>query len=444
MFSKVDLKEGFLQVELDEESSHLTVFQTPWRRYRFQRMPFGFTPAPEIFQMKLDQNLEGLKGVFKIADDILITGQGETKREADEDHDRNLKSLLDRCRGRNIKLNKKKFTFKCDDVQFIGHRLTKEGLKPDPAKVKAILSMKKPDDIAAVQRLMGMVKYLSKFLGDLSQICEPIRRLTHKDEPWVWTKEQDAAFDKIKEAVSFAPVLKYFDSSKPTEGSGDASSQGLGFVLTQEDHPATYASRALTQAEQCYSQIEKELLAQVFGLEHNHQYVYGKKVILYTDHKPLVSISSKPLAAAPKRFLLRLQQYDAEIRYRPGREMYLADTLSRAYLSQSLTDPQRSETEEEVESIHAVDYLAISEQQLSEIKQETAKDPTLQTLKNVILRGWPENSCSVPKEVSVYFNVRDELAVQDGIIFKGQRCVIPKTLRHRYLVQGSSAKRLID
>ena len=319
-------------------------------------------------------------------------------------------------------------------MQFIGHRLTKEGLKPDPVKVKAILSMKKPDDVAAVQRLMGMVKYLSKFLSDLSQICEPIRRLTHKDVPWFWTKEQDVAFDKIKEAVTTAPVLKYFDSSKPTEGSGDASSQGLGFVLTQEDHPVTYASRALTQAEQRYSQIEKELLAQVFGLEHNHQYVYGRRVILYTDHKPLVSISSKPLASAPKRLqrlLLRLQQYDAEIRYRPGREMYLADTLSRAYLSLSPTDTQRSETEKEVESIHAVDYLAISEQQLSEIKQETAKDPTLQTLKNVILRGWPENSSSVPKEVSEYFNVRDELAVQDGIIFKGQRCVIPKTLRQK-------------
>ena len=143
VFSKVDLKQGFLQVELDEESSKLTVFQTPWSRYRFHRMPFGITPAPEIFQMKLDQNLEGLKGVFKITGDILITGQGETEREADEDHDRNLKSLLDRCGERNIKLNKKKFTFKCDDVQFIGHRQTREGLKPDPAKVKAILIVRR-------------------------------------------------------------------------------------------------------------------------------------------------------------------------------------------------------------------------------------------------------------------------------------------------------------
>ena len=130
--------------------------------------------------MKLDQNLEGLKGVFKLADDKLITGQGEIEREADEEHDRNLKSLLDLCREQNIKLNKKKFTFKCNHVQFISHRLIKESLKPDPAKLRAILNMKKPDDVAAVQRLMAMVKYLSKFLSDLSQICEPIRHLTQR------------------------------------------------------------------------------------------------------------------------------------------------------------------------------------------------------------------------------------------------------------------------
>jgi len=157
---------------------------------------------------------------------------------------------MDWCSKRNIKLNMKKFTFKCDAVQVIGHCLTKEGLKPDPVEVKAILRIKKPDNAAAVHRLMGMVKYLSKLLGDLLwtyQASHP------KDVPWFWTQEQDVAFDKIKEAVTSAPVLKYFDSSKPSEGSGDASSQKLGFVLTQEDHPVTYASRAPIQAEQCYS-----------------------------------------------------------------------------------------------------------------------------------------------------------------------------------------------
>ena len=142
--------------------------------------------------------------------------------------------FLDRRRERNIKLNTKKFIFTCDVVQFIGYRLTKECLKPDPAKVKAIVSMKKPNDVAAVQRLMGMVKYLSEFLGDLSQISEHIRRLTHK----FWTKEQTVAFDEIKEAVTSVPVLKYvIVSSKTTEGSVDASSQGICFVFTRAGRP---------------------------------------------------------------------------------------------------------------------------------------------------------------------------------------------------------------
>ena len=124
---------------------------------------------------------------------------------------------------KETKLNKRKFTFKCEDVQFIGHHLTKDGLKPDPAKVKAILNMMKPNDVAAVQRMIGMVKYLQKFLGDLSQICELILCLTHKDVPWNWTTEQDEAFERIKKAVTSAPVLMCFNTCKPTEGSGDAS-----------------------------------------------------------------------------------------------------------------------------------------------------------------------------------------------------------------------------
>ncbi|KXJ06970.1 Transposon Tf2-6 polyprotein [Exaiptasia diaphana] len=329
---------------------------------------------PELSQAKLDQNLEGLNGVFKIADDILITGQGTDDESANRDHDKNLKNLLERCRKKNIKLNKAKFEFKCDEVTFIGHRLTKEGLKPDPNKINAILNMKRPEDVAAVQRLLGMTKYLSKFLKDLSQMSEPLRRLTHKDVQFVWTKEHEQSFNDIKKAISSAPILKYFDSSKTTEGSGDASQKGRGFVLTQDYHPITYAT-----------------------------------------------------PKRPQRLLLRLQNYDLDIKFRPGDQMYLADTLSSAYLDTS-TDTL-SETEKEVESIHAVDYLAISEPQLKEIKSETAKDSTLQLLKNTILQGWPDDRVSVPETVKPYFNFRDELAVHDGIVFKGTRCVVPISLR---------------
>ena len=125
--------------------------------------------------------------------------------------------------------------------------------------------------------------------------------------------------------------------------------------------------------------------------------------------------------------LLRLQQYDVEIRYKPGPEMYLADTLSRAYLPTTA----RSPAEEETERIHAVDFLPISEPQLAEIQRETAADSVLQSLIQVILQGWPDQKEALPSELHPYFTVRDELTAQDGILFKGLRCVIPTSLRHK-------------
>ena len=183
-----------------------------------------------------------------------------------------------------------------------------------------------------------MVKYLAKFLPRLSEVCESLRSLTHKDAPWEWGETHDKALQDIQRAICEAPVLKYFDHKAATEGQGDASSKGLGFVLMQEGRPVSYASRALTPAEQNYSQIEKELLAQVFGVDHHHTYIYGREITLWTDHKPLVSIISKPLASAPKRLqrlLLRLQSYDVRMCHKPGKEMVLADTLSRACLPAS-------------------------------------------------------------------------------------------------------------
>eukprot|EP00795_Rhopilema_esculentum_P013641 gene13641-4539_t len=149
-------------------------------------------------------------------------------------------ALLKRCQQQNIKLNKDKFKFKCDEVSFIGHTLTQNGLKIDPAKVEAITKMRKPKDVAGVQRFIGMVKYLAKFLPRLSEVCEPLRSLTHKDAPWVWGKDHDKSFADIQKAICEAPVLKYFDHKAATEGQADASSKGLGFVLMQEGRPRSW------------------------------------------------------------------------------------------------------------------------------------------------------------------------------------------------------------
>ena len=136
--------------------------------------------------------------------------------------------------------------------------------------------METPTEVQSVQRLIGMVKYLSKFLSNLSELCQPLCKLTHKGVEWQWTQEQEDAFQSLKTAVTQAPVLEYFNPQAQTEGQGDASQNGPGFFLMQEGQPVTYASCTFTPAEQRYSQIEKELLVQVFGLEHNHHYTFGR------------------------------------------------------------------------------------------------------------------------------------------------------------------------
>ena len=249
--------------------------------------------------------------MYAVADDAIVTGRGETYEEAVKNHDMNMLALLKHCQQKNLKLSKEKSRFKCEEVSFIGHTLTQNGLKIDPAKVDAITKMNKPKDVAGVQRFIGMVKYLAKFLPRLSEVSEPLRNLTHKNAPWVWGKDHDKSFADIQKAICEAPILNYFDHKAATEGQADASSKGLGFGLMQEGRPVSYARRALIPAEQNYSQIEKELLAQVFEVEHHHTYIYGREITLLTDHKPLVSIVSKRL----QRLLLRLQSYDVKICY---------------------------------------------------------------------------------------------------------------------------------
>ena len=165
VFSKVDCSSGYWHCELDEESSLLTTFITPFGRFRYLRLPFGLNVSSEIFQRKLHQAIERLPGVECITDDLLIHGVDEAE------HDRHLRGLLDRCVRKNISLSRKKCLFRVPEVEFVGHLLTREGLKPDPKKVEAVVNMPKPTDALGIQRLQGTVGYLGKFLPNLSASC---------------------------------------------------------------------------------------------------------------------------------------------------------------------------------------------------------------------------------------------------------------------------------
>ena len=248
--------------------------------------------------------------------------------------------------------------------------------------------------------------------------------------------EQEAAFQAVKELISKAPVLTYFKSEEPLVVQCDSSQYGLGAALLQNGKPIDFRSRSLTDAEQRYAQIEKELLAVVFAMERFNDYTFGRFTTVVSDHKPLASIVSKPLNQAPRRLqrmLIRLQRYNYRIVYKPGAEMYIADTLSRACL------PEQGNDHMEFTTVHAVQELAVPSERLEEIQTHCKEDPVIKTLKKAIMEGWPESRRALPKELTPYYNYRDELTTNGHLVFKGEKLVIPKSLQKAMLKRIHSA-----
>lgn len=319
----------------------------------------------------------------------------------------------------------------------MGHVVSSEGLKPDPTKIDAVLKMEPPSDKAAVERLRGTANYLARFVPRLSDVMRPINALTRDDAEWSWDSVYDKAFEELKKLLTQAPVLAYFDPAKQLSIQCDASGEGLGAALLQDGQPLAYASRSLSDTETRYATIEKEMLAVVYAPEKWHQFTYGRHVIVFSDHQPLASITRKPLDKAPRRLqgmLVRALNYDIEVKYQRGKEMYLADTLSRAYLPRA-----NHEGQEEFETINAVNYVAMTEKKIQEVRRHTNEDPVLQLVKAIIQQGWPEDKSTLSPVVTPYFSFRDELSVADGLIFRGERLVheIRNQKGHSYRSLGS-------
>ena len=289
-----------------------------------------------------------------------------------------------------------------------------------------------------------MTNYCSRFVLDHATKTEPLRKLTHKDQPWCWTKEHDHAvmISQLKEALVSAPVTACFDSEEDTEISVDASPVGLAAILSQVDprtgdsHVNTYASRSLTETEQRYSQTESEAFAVVWACEHLHLYIYGKPVTVYTDHKPLASIYGNPSSKPPARIeklALRLQPYQITIKYRRG-EVNPADYLSLTQPSMGAETSRQQKVAEEY-----VSYLATSSTpkalKTQEIETATQDDATLQAVAEAIVKGSWHHEIRRPCVDSVEFclleRVKDELSVSasGNLILRGTRIVVPKSLQ---------------
>ena len=327
----------------------------------------------------------------------------------------------------------------------MGHVISTRGLAPYPDKVEAIVNMPTPNDVQGVQRVLGMVNYLAKFAPNLSTICEPLRRLMDKDVEYDWQARHDKAFSEMKQLIARAPILQFYDVAKEVTIECDSSSVGLGAVLLQEGRPVAYASRALSKTEQNYAQIEKECLAIVYACERMYQYILGRDVRILSDHKPLMTIFRKPMLSSPRRLQrmrLRLQKYSLRVEYQPGPQMYISDTLSRAALPDN--NPQADTSghvvfQQSLEDDDSSQDLFVTDQRLQQIRAETSRDETLQTLQSVIISGWPNDKFNTPSCVREYWPYRDEMTAENGLVFRATRIIIPTVMRKDMLTRAHAA-----
>lgn len=434
VFSKLDAVTGFHQLELDSESSKLTCFMTPLGRFRYKRLCFGISSAPEIFQREMSKVLEGVEGVVVLMDDILCYGQDM------QSHDRALQTALQRIRESGLKLNKDKCIFRQSSVVYFGHSVSEKGIQPDPHRIKAIRELKPPTNVTELRRFLGMVNFVGRYLPNLSTLSEPILGLLKSDTTWIWDAIQQRAYDRILDTLSSAESLAFYDPTKPTVVSADASSFGLGGALWQwhdtELRVVAYCSRTLTPAERKYAQIEKELLASTWACEKFTRYLVGlDQFELQTDHRPLVPlINQMDIDRAParcQRLLLRLMRFTALAKYVPGKDMAIADNLSRNPLPTVISSDELELADDVEAYIASMQMCATSYcgANLEALRTESQRDSIIRDTMSFTLDGWPSHEQDVTPGLEVFFKERGRLSVCDGLLLFGSRIVIPAALR---------------
>ena len=421
VFSKLDLKWGFHQIELDESSRDITTFITPDGLFRYKRLSFGINSAPEKYQHIIGQILADINGVVNIADDLVVHGKDEVH------HDAMLHQVLQRLQEKGLTLNEQKCSFKMKRVEFMGMLLSQHGIGPTEERVKAVTQARRPSSPSEVRSFLGMVGFSSRFIPDFATKADPLRKLTRDGEVFEWGKEQERSFVQLKRDLADSSILAYFDKDAQTRVVADASPVGLGAVLVQEKNgqsrAVAYASRSLSPVERRYSQTEKEALALVWACERFHLYLYGlEEFDLVTDHEALKCIFSRRSTPSLRveRWVLRLQSYNYKVCYVKSREN-IADALSR------LTKiPAASEYKADDEYVRQVVLQAVPNAlRIQEIERASERDEELRLVIESVRHGRWER---IPKE---YLPVRNELTTIGYVLMRGSRIVIPKELRSR-------------
>ncbi|XP_062611303.1 uncharacterized protein K02A2.6-like [Saccostrea cucullata] len=420
VFSKLDLRWGYHQIELDKESREITTFVTHEGLYRYKRLMFGISSASEIYQRVIGQVIQGIKGVRNLSDDIIVYGTDQA------DHNKKLTKVLDRLAEKGLTLNREKCEFGLSRIVFLGHVISSEGVKPGQEKIKAVSETRTPSNSSEIRSFLGLANYCGRFIPNFSTIAAPLRELSRKNTHWSWTNRHQDAFDMLKRALVSAEALAYYNPKAETRIIVDASPVGLGAILAHKQpdglfKPIAYSSRTLTDVEQRYLQTEREALGVVFGCEKFHMYIYGLEFEIWTDHKPLTYIfspKSKPPARI-ERWMLRLQPYKYKIVYIPGPKN-AADALSRLNQNQACRIHHIAD-----EYAHFIADNAVPKAlTIEEVRQKTSEDRELVGIMRRIETGHGRLDPKIR-------TVEAELSVVDGIVLRGSRIILPKCLRRQ-------------
>jgi hypothetical protein len=419
VFSKIDLRSGYYQIRVKDEDVHKTAFRTRYGHYEFLVMPFGLTNAPAAFMRLMNDVFRPLldECVVVFLDDILVYSRSH------EEHERHLRAVFEILRSNKLYAKLSKCEFGKSEVEFLGHIVGADGIRPMQNKVAAVRDWKVPTTVSELRSFLGLVGYYRRFIPQHAKIALPLTKLTQSNTAYEWTEEQQTAFDKLKELLTTAPVLRMPDPTLPYTITTDASDYAIGAVLTQEDddgeRPVAYMSTTLKPAERNYATYEKEMLAIIKALQLWRPYIGSQRTTIYTDHAPLTRLK-KQASLSPRqiRWIDALAEYDCEIVYKPGRTNVVADALSRRI--EDTLDDDDDDDEEIFNLVTTMDNTKFRQRVLKGYEN----DQFFTKVKAAILKGEGERDFA-QRKLALRFRMDD-----NGLIYereaKGDRLCIPQ------------------
>ena len=424
-FAKLDMASAYNQLELEKTSREITTINTPIGLLRWTRLPFGIKTASAQFQSAMEKTVGELPNMIIYQDDMCIGARNESEL------DDRVKNVLTRLKEAGMTINTSKSVLKATEISFLGHCISRHGVKPDRRLVEKVLAVKTPGCKKDLDCFVGLVNYFGRYIKNFSELTEPLNMLRHKDVPFVWGVPQQNAFESLKNALCEYPVVRPFDANKDSTLTTDASEKSISAVLTQEGHPVMYLSRRLSETERNYSNIEREALAIVWATNRARHYLMGKKFQLRSDHRPL-EFMFNPQRELPKvtsarlmRWAIQLSAFDYDIQYVKGESIPHADALSRLDFADDQTDGV--DACGDTSFVHWTETDVVS---IKELQQETKRDALLSSVATrVVQNRW--SGCSAAERP--FKAVRQSLSCEDGILCKGDLLVPPSTLRNRVL-----------